>query len=518
MATRQTIIERLQALADAWPTATSLDDAFIRAGIKLNDVRAKQRLRRQAEQELGILLPPHNPKHSTEKDLRCPSTLDVAQAKKAKGFICASFTNNTTLMAKFLDTLELFSKAKGYQILVQPINYQNPNAMQKREAPVWHKRIIPYALEQDFHINSSIVFSSVSLQATSARPLAGKQVAYGRKSVIYGHNSLGLLPVATPKGEVAKHLFSTGSMNVSKYSDSDAGIKAYARHTLSVVLIVPVGNYYRDHIIEWDGAGFSFYGEYWTPEGLDAAPARYAGLHLGDFHTEGVTALMRKQRMRLIEHTNPDVIIWNDLHNHGSTSHHNTLIENMRRHINGTRDVRAEVQLSIDAVNEMGKGRKNAIIESNHHDHLGQWLNRCQPQNDIQNAAYYFWLMDRVNTSAMRGESKTPLELAMEEGLEVDFIFVDGDRPYYVGGIDCSQHGHKGPDGARSAIGFQNVSCKMQTGHTHKRSITNGHWTSGVVPLELGYNKGLGTWSSTDTLITEEGTRTHVTFQKGKYW
>lgn len=515
---KPTTTERLQALADAWPSADNFDDAFTKAGITLKDRRQKQRLRRQAEQELGVQLPPHNPKYSTEHETRCPSTLDVAQAKKAKGYIACSYTNNTTLMANFLDTLEAFAAAKNFQILIQPINYQNPNAMKRQEKAVWDKRIFPYALEKDFHISSSIVFSATSLQATAARPLAGKQIAYGRKSVIYGNNSLGMEPVATPKGEVAKHLFSTGSLNVAKYSDSNAGIMATARHTISAILVVPVGNYYRDYIIEWDGVGFSFFEEYWTPKGMDKKPAQYAGIHLGDFHTEGVTPAMMKQRMKLIDRVNPKTIIWNDLHNHGSTSHHNTLIDNMKRHIAGTRDVKEEVQKSIDAVNKMGKGRTNAIIESNHHDHLGQWLNRCKPHQDIQNSAYYFWLMDKVNSSAMRGESKTPLELAMEEGLEVDYIFVDGDKPYYVGGIDCSQHGHKGPDGARSAIGFQNVSCKMQTGHTHKRTIKHNHWTSGVVPMDLGYNKGLGTWSSTDTLLTEEGTRTHVTFNKGKFW
>ena len=504
----------MERLAAAWPDATSQDDAFDRADIKIKDPRARQRLRRETEKHLGIELGAHNPQHSTENETLCPSTLDVKAAKKKAGIIACSYTNNTNLIGKFLDTLEVFAEAKNFQILVKPVRYRNPNAIQRNEDYHWDKRIIPYAMNQDFHLGSSLVFSSVSLQATVANPLAGKQIAYKHKSVIYGGSSLEVDSVATPKSELAKLLFSTGSLNAAKYSNSDAGIKATAKHANSAILFIKVGNYNRDYILEWDGTGFSFFDEYWTPDGLHAEPASYEAIHLGDVHAEGLTPVIIKQRMRLIEKLNPKQIIWNDLHNQGSQSHHNTMIENLKRFQNGTSCVRSEVQKSIDVLNKMGKGRKNVIVRSNHHDHLDQWLNRYQPKNDITNAEYFFWLMDKV----AKNPGKCPFELAIEEGLKVDYEFVDGDDAYNVAGIDVGQHGDKGADGARSAVGFHKLSRKIQSGHTHKRWIKGLHWTSGVLPLELGYNKGYGTWSSTDTMITSEGTRTHITFINGKFW
>jgi len=189
------------------------------------------------------------------------------------------------------------------------------------------------------------------------------------------------------------------------------------------------------------------------------------------------------------------------------------MIENIRRYQSNTACVRSEVKKSVDVLNKIGKGRLNVIVRSNHHDHLEQWLNRCKPNQEIHNAEYYFELMNKVNNS-----DKCALELAMEDDLEVDYIFVDGDGEYDVAGIDCGQHGDKGPDGARSAASFHKLAVPIQSGHTHKRSIKGLHWSSGVMPLELGYNKGYGTWSSTDTPITSNGTRTHITFIKGKYW
>ena len=291
-------------------------------------------------------------------------------------------------------------------------------------------------------------------------------------------------------------------------------MKAAAKHNISAILVIPVGDYNRDYIIEWDGEGFSFFDEYWTPNGMDKAPASYEAIHFGDAHADNVTPAMMRQRMKLVDHVNPRMLIWNDLHNHGAGSHHNTLIDNIHRFNTNRNCVKTEVQMSVDLLNKVGAGRKNLIIGSNHHDHLEQWLNRFKPNQDLQNASYYFWLMDQVANNP----DKTALELAMQDALTVEYEFVDGDLPYYVAGIDCSQHGHQGADGARSAAGFHNMADPMQTGHTHKRTIKGNHWTSGVIPLELGYNTGPGTWSSTDTLISTEGTRTHVTFIKGKYW
>ena len=102
-------VDREQQLLDliaAWPNAANFDDAFEKAGIPLKDRRARHRLRREAERVHNITLPSLNPKYDTYADTYCPSALDIAKAKNAKGFITTSYTNNTRLVTKFWDTLE----------------------------------------------------------------------------------------------------------------------------------------------------------------------------------------------------------------------------------------------------------------------------------------------------------------------------------------------------------------------------------------------------------------------------
>ncbi len=508
-------LARLHALVDVWGDATSLDDAFDQIPGMPKTNRARLRLRNQARELIpGAELLPHNPQFSTENERLCPTTLDLAAAHEKAGIVAISYTNNTTLIANMLTALELFCEAKNLQLLIKPVRYHNPNAMREAEPYYWPKRILPYAINDDFHMNSSLVFSGLSLQATTANPLAGKQIAHGRKSVVYGGSSLELLSVATPKGDLPKLLFATGSLNKPKYSNSGAGGKALSRHNNAAIAYIKVGNYNRDYILEWDGTGFSFFKEYWTADGLADVPARWKALHFGDAHAEGMTRAMRTQRMRLVEELDPEYLVWNDFHNHGAGSHHNDLREGLRRQRLGLNCVRTEIMKAVGILNEMGVGRKNLIIRSNHHDHLTQWIDRFKPKQDLANADFYAWLMYKFS----QDPSKSFLELAMEDFITVPYEFVNGDKAYKLSGVDVAQHGDKGPDGARSGAGFHTVCEPIQSGHTHKRYIKFRHWTSGVIPLELGYNQGYGTWSSTDTAISVEGTRTHITFIKGKYW
>jgi len=62
--------ETAQAIADAWPTATSVMDAMHKAGINITDIRTAYRYRRLAEEVLGIHLPTINPQHAGDWRLR----------------------------------------------------------------------------------------------------------------------------------------------------------------------------------------------------------------------------------------------------------------------------------------------------------------------------------------------------------------------------------------------------------------------------------------------------------------
>ena len=503
--------EQKQSFIDAWANATSFNEAFEMSDINVTDGGGRRRIRRSIEQEFGIKLDAHNPEYSTREDNFCPSTLDIRKAKKSKSFIVTSYMNNTTLIQPFLETLELLANDKDSQLLIKPLRYKNPNAMTRDEGYVWNSRIFPYAFNEDFHVNANLVFSGVSLGATSVNPLSGKQIAYGNKSVVYGHSQLSLDSVGTPKNELPKLLFSTGCINHPKYSNSNAGSKAKASHCNSALFFIKVGAKYRFIELEWDGSGVYFFDEYWTPEGKEKA--KYSALHLGDTHAEGVLESDLVAREKVIKKLNPESIIWNDLHNQGSQSHHNTLIDAIKRVKSGTWSVEDEIEKSVKIVNRLGKGRKNLIIRSNHHDHLEQWMNRFDPRKDHHNAEYYFWLMgETVKTN------KCALEIAMKKYLKVDYEFVDGDRKKLISGIDVSQHGDKGVDGSRSAVSLMKIGYKIQGGHSHKLQIKNGYWSSGTMALELGYNQGFSTWSNADTLISETGTRAHVTYIKGKYW
>jgi len=226
-------LKRANLLAGAWDESSSLKDAHKKAGIPAGDERTMRRNRRWTEDLLGIELAAHNDKYSTHKNIECPSSLDIREARKCKDFVITSLTNNSPVIKPFLAALKKFIEARNGQLLVIPVRYQNPNAMHTTKGYFWDSAIYPYALTEDLSLGKNLMVSAVRLNATSVNPLSGKQALGGHKSVVYGHPQLAMELVGTPKDEMPKVMMTTGSCNRSQYTSSDVGGKANFYHTVT---------------------------------------------------------------------------------------------------------------------------------------------------------------------------------------------------------------------------------------------------------------------------------------------
>lgn len=86
--------------------------------------------------------------------------------------------------------------------------------------------------------------------------------------------------------------------------------------------------------------------------------------------------------------------------------------------------------------------------------------------------------------------------------------FHNPDEPLMIAGIDCSQHGHRGPNGARgSAKNIARSGHKTFIGHSHTPCIEKGCYQVGVMSPKLEYSVGLTSWCNTHGLIYNNGTR-----------
>lgn len=483
-----------------------------RAGLSVTDKRTMNRNRRLTEKKLGVTLPPHNPQFKpANEEVQCPSYLDYKKALKHKFFVITSATNNSPLNEKFLDALEAFCEAKSGQLLVCPIRYWNNELMGKADYK-WDSRLYPYVItDRDFIIHkTALQVSALTSQATAANPLSGMQSLGGRRSVIYGATSLHQQPVASHGRDPAKLLMTTGAVTGRRYLRGKAGQKAAFHHNFCAVAVLLVKNTYYHTQLMWDGKGFTFLNEYWTPDGKRAAP-RSEAISRGDEHAEWAEPHILKARKRACDRLNPKTHIFHDVWDGISVSHHAKLIDQIHRYNHGMHCLESGLKKTADLIDKWG-GEVNVIVDSNHDRHLERYVNEGRHLKEPHNTVLASQLLAQSVKSG-----KSMLQCYLEDNCKSKLVFPDCSKPYLIKNIDCGQHGDRGPNGSRGSIrSFAKGFYKSITGHSHSAWIFQGAWSNGVSTMLMTFMKGLSSWTYTDTFIAANGKRFQLFYINGK--
>jgi len=504
-----------ERIRDSWAESSSLKDAIANAGSSTTDERTMRRYRRQTEELLGIELPAHNAKFSTHKRTECESTLDISAAKEKKSFIITYCVNNCPINSKFLDSLEVLAEENDSQILIIPQAYRNPDDLAKVGFKdyryKWPDRVKKYILNEEFKLGNMLVVSPIGIKPTVKNPLSGKDPNEGRKSAIYGHSQVSMITVPTPSKMEAKRVYTTGAISRARYPKLDTGRSAAFNHVMAALYVHMDGNNFHTLNLHWSGSGFHFLNKKVTPDGIDDAEPIKA-LIQGDSHAVWSDDKVLKSRDRLIDMIDPQVLGWHDLHDHKYQSHHATVTDKIRMALNNEFLVEKELQLSLDLINEKGKGRKNLIIGSNHNDHLDKWLDKFKDKEDPHNALF----AKELHAAVIRS-GKPAFEEWMHDKVEVDVEFVGRNDYYTISGIDVSQHGDVGGNGSRAtARGFSRYSYKTIIGHSHSPRIEKGCYQMGTSSKKMSYVKGYSSWAECDCIIYPDGKRTLVFYTNGK--
>ena len=503
-----TSIERAKKIAEVWPNSTSLADAMRKAGISTNTERAMRQHKSNTQSILGIKLEPHNPKYKTN-DVECPSNLDIKAAKKYKSFLITSATNNSTLNQKFFDTLELFSKHHKSQLLIIPLKYRHNTLIAKKDYQ-WPVAIHNYALLDDLILSKSFMVSGLRLTATAIDPLSGMQAHSGQRSVVYGATSLHLRLAATPGDELPKMLQTTGSCTSKTYTRTKAGGKAKFNHVFAATYVKLVGDKFYHTQIIWDGKGFYFLNEYWTPDGLQPGE-NSAAIVRGDDHAAMHDRVILKARARLCDRLKPEIHVFHDVFDGVSISHHHKLLDKIKVFNMRMNSLAWELKHTAAHIVQTG-GKENWIVDSNHDRHIERYLNEGRHLKEPHNAAIGSELLAEIAY-----KNKSALECAFQKYIPGCYKFVNANKRANIKGIDVSQHGDRGANGSRGSIkGFANAMYKTVIGHSHSPGISGGAWQTGVSTLKQPYRVGLSTWACADVIINANGKRSMYFYINGK--
>lgn len=167
---------------------------------------------------------------------------------------------------------------------------------------------------------------------------------------------------------------------------------------------------------------------------------------------------------------------------------------------------------------------KTVVVESNHDLALRRWLREGDYRTDPPNAEFFLTCQLAIYRAIKNGDGDFSI---FEHLLRNHFpdVKCDGvqflreDESFMVLGIEKGMHGHLGANGGKgSPHAYTKMGPKSTTGHTHSCEIRDGSYVAGTSSrLDMGYNKGLSSWSHSHVVTLPNGKRQIVTLQDGKW-
>lgn len=440
-----------------------------------------------------------------------------------KRVIVTSAQHNTPLHEGFFKSLKQAARYYGCEIAVIPSHYKNITLMSKQERKAWQPDIEPYLVAGDIAIGNVIIKSDVRINATALWPLANKQAHGGTHSVVFGHPQVACEPIASPGGMLPKKLYTTGSVTVPNYSQSDYGMKAEFHHVIGA-LVIEHGHgatFVRQLNALNDGSFYDLDVKF-TPRGHSTGH-RALSLTTGDEH-ELFNIVKRETytgKGSIVKRLKPEYIIRHDVLDCYALSHHHEkdpMVQFMKHH-NGLNNIKAELDRVVDFINTTTpRDSTTLIVPSNHHDHLLRALNRLDPNRDHTNAIFIAEMQAAMRKAALSGGSYDPFYLYLQPRLTCKHEFLDRNSPHMIGGVDVSQHGDVGSNGSRgSARQLAKSTLKMTIGHSHGGRIVQGVFQAGSSTGRLDYERGLSDHAPCHILQYKGGKRTLLDIINGRW-
>lgn len=473
---------------------------------------------------------------------KCYTTHDAQEELKDlmgafKTFIVSSAQNNTPVNEVFLNSLINYKNSIGDSccLMVIPVKYKNPNSFaDEDEDIVWDASLRDYIIDTTYVIDDNIkILGSLKINSTAENPLNGLDSLSKGKSVIIGHQQLQMKTLPVQQNDTPVIMTTTGAVTDKNYSISKVGAKADFNHSFSAVVVEVDGDAFHIRHLNFDGNGFYDLNKYYTPTSITENDIH--AIVTGDEHVIFVDDKVKNAtygKGGIVDVLKPKFVIRHDIIDCYSISHHHkhNVFTRYAKAMAGVDDLSKELDGVIEFLTEttLDKSIVNIIVDSNHNNHITQWLNECDPKLDMKNALLYhkmmYKMLEQTTFSVENGGASypNPLELytsdiLKERGVKCEFIS-RGQR-YKLKDIEISEHGDKGNNGSRgNRAQFALLPTKTIIGHSHSPGITKGCYQVGTSSrLRLEYNHGASSWMNSHCIITENGKRQLINIINGKW-
>ncbi|MBR8535402.1 hypothetical protein KDU71_07505 [Carboxylicivirga sediminis] len=436
---------------------------------------------------------------------------------KTNRYIVTSAQNDTTTNIEFLDNIKALAKHVKAEIIVIPTRYKNPTAVEAKMHYDWDQRLDNYLYAQKIELHKNLVVAGdLKIQATTAIPTSRIELIGGGKSVIVGAPRIELrsLPVFPQMQNV--YLHSTGTVSDINMSDTVAGGVAAAHHSYGFVF-VDIENedivYTHNVSAEKDGS-FTLFNLHVSNSEISQVDIPW--LFMGDSHLAQIDKEITRQHRQIIKQFRIKHVALNDIFDSSSANvHHKDVVDRFRNYIEGKSNIKEELKAMIDELTWFSLNVKETyVIRSNHDDMLDRTIRKTDFSSVSENAL----IMAELLHTLLKGQEDENFKGLIPSIINKRFENVIGlginDILEYKGVY--MQHGHVGANGSKGSItSYSKLPFKTLIAHSHTPSIKGGSYQVGLAcKMEHGYNEGLTSWAFCSALISAQGKRQLILFNK----
>ncbi len=445
-----------------------------------------------------------------------------------------TYAQNATPVHKgFLEALKVYCEHRKAELVVIPGRYKNPTSHWSKRAKSddwWDASLSDYLFAGRAHLGGHLaLIADMSIQPTASRPLSDLQVFAGEHSAIFGHPKRQMMTVATAKRYYPRILSTTGAVTIANYTDTKAGLKGEAHHTLGAIVVECDADGYfhmRNLSAMPDGSFIDLETEY-SEDGHREAD-RPLAIICGDIHCahkdDAVFAATFSAEDSIIRTLRPEKAVFHDVFDFEVRNHHNRKDHQDRwARASGAEldSVRIELERAINFIDEAVDPETSVyVVASNHDEAFDRWLRETHPHEDPKNAELWCesWL-ELYRDHREKGEWVPAFELWYRKLGEGAAKFLRRDDRLKIADIDCGFHGDEGLNGSRgNPSTYVKLGVKTVTGHTHVPGITDGNYSVGVTgSLDQGYNATPSSWMNSHCIIYANGRRVLIHVIDGRW-
>src|SRR5574344_541660 len=442
-------------------------------------------------------------------------TLDMI--KKHKRFLVTTAVSGKKANKLLLKSMLNYCERKDAIILVLPSqDVFNRKSKFEFELDPELKNDRIRVVYEDLWLNSNIYISDIKVSAKMLNPTMGLPQFTQDGSVILASPKQELSYIANSQEKPPNAIMTTGAITEPNYNDDAYMSKRWSKiaeyeHINGCLVVETVSNeifHFRQLQMDKGGAICDL-AEKFTPDG-DVCFLRNSALVIGDSHFGEHEEAIFEIEKQIIKDLNIKNIVLHDVFTSNSISHHEqkNTVKLAQRAENNEISLEDEVNIVARCLDEFSEivPEKVLIPISNHHEHLDRYLSEGRYAFDKTNLRYS---LDIVK--AMIDGETIPLRYALENQSQLQHAdklqWLEPDKDYDIYGVEISQHGSKGANGAKGNLQTYRKAYKYSvSAHNHSSAIYKGAYRVGTSSkLRMSYNSGLSSWNHSVCLIQEGG-------------